>query len=370
MPADPRIAITATELTAAAQPLRRLIPVASVVFALRFIALAAFTPYTFLWLESNGFDTHQRGLLGGFASAVRFGAPMVLGTLADWSGHRRLVFVTATIINGLAVAALTLQPESATSQGLLFGLCGLTETGSLLDAFVMRSLSWAGAAASAPKARAWGALTWCVAAPLFGTIAERFGIATLFRAYGCFQLLALPVCLMLPIAQAYGETSPAVRTAAASAFPLKSSQGEETLASSAQGDGWCAEADIQTHGAGGSGAQLQEFPACSGRGSPGTFEAAAPAGTWSFAGRLRRAVCGADASSRELRFAIPLFALVGLQMGIGFTFGFIYLKEELRATGFLVGLSLTAQAAIEVPLFRSAGELAPEHPRMSQSAIP
>jgi len=185
-----------------------------VVFALRFIALAAFTPYTFLWLESNGFDTHQRGLLGGFASAVRFGAPMVLGTLADWSGHRRLVFVTATIINGLAVAALTLQPESATSQGLLLGLCGLTETGSLLDAFVMRSLSWAGAAASAPRARAWGALTWCVAAPLFGTIAERFGIATLFRAYGCFQLLALPVCLMLPIAQAYGETSPAVRTAA------------------------------------------------------------------------------------------------------------------------------------------------------------
>lgn len=82
--------------------------------------------------------------------------------------------------------------------------------------------------------------------------------------------------------------------------------------------------------------------------------------------------------------------LVGLQMGIGFTWGFIYLKRELGAPGVLVGLSLTAQAslalaharthahscarqssprltaalgasraqaAIEVPLFRAAGAI-------------
>jgi MFS family permease len=352
---------------AATQPLHRLIAIASAVFALRFVALAAFNPYTFLWLESNGFDTHERGLLGGFASAVRFGAPMVLGTLADWTGRRRLVFVSATIINSLAVAALTLQPESAISQGLLLGLCGLTETGSLLDAFVMRSLSWAGAANSAPRARAWGAFTWCVAAPLFGTIAQRLGIATLFRAYGCFQLLALPVCLLLPIAQAYGEETPGARTAAATASPLEPAQGKARV-SNAGTNGCCAEAGIPSDGANGGasllqdlpgGARLQDFQACNGQGTPVPFEAVAPARSQGFVRRFRRAVFGAGPSSRELRFAIPLLSLVGLQMGIGFTFGFIYLKEELHAAGFLIGLSLTAQAAIEVPLFRSAGELPP-----------
>ena len=44
-------------------------------------------------------------------------------------------------------------------------------------------------------------------------------------------------------------------------------------------------------------------------------------------------------------------------MGIGFAFGFVYLKRGLHAPGVVIGLSLTFQAAIEVPLFRAANWL-------------
>jgi len=72
---------------------------------------------------------------------------------------------------------------------------------------------------------------------------------------------------------------------------------------------------------------------------------------------MRRALCGGGRRGKLLCFALPLLSLVGLNMGIGFVWGFIYLKRELHAPGVLVGLSLTAQAAIEVPLFRAASRL-------------
>ena len=87
---------------------RRLIIISSLIFALRFLALAAFFPYIFLWLESNGFDTHERGLLGGINGLTRVLAPTALGALADWTGRRKLIFVTGSLINAVAVAVLNL----------------------------------------------------------------------------------------------------------------------------------------------------------------------------------------------------------------------------------------------------------------------
>ena len=50
----------------------------------------------------------------------------------------------------------------------------------------------------------------------------------------------------------------------------------------------------------------------------------------------------------QLRFCVPMVALVGFQMGVGFAWGFIYLKQGLHASGLVIGCSLTFQAAIEV----------------------
>ena len=332
----------AAQGAAASPPPRRLMIIASLVFGLRFIALAAFSPYVFLWLESNGFNAHERGLLGSVYAVVRFGAPVLLGSLADWSGRRSAVFAAATVLNGMAVAALTLQPTSTACQAVVLGLCSITDTGSLLDAFVMRSLAWSGSAAAAPKARAWGALTWCAAAPLFGVIAQGLGISALFRAYGCFQLVALPVCLLLPISQAYGEEG----TGKASPAAVVTSTGGESKGAPRERPGT---AEMEAGAAGCDDGAGTDSAGCAG--------SAPDEPAWSFSQRVGRALGGSGEASRQLRFAMPLLALVGLQMGIGFTFGFIYLKEELHAPGFLVGLSLTAQASVEVPLFRAASAI-------------
>lgn len=169
--------IDKNELASPYQSAPQLFCLASAAFALRFVALAAFSPYVFLWLESNGYDTHERGLLGALQSIMRFGSPFVLGSLADASGYRRTVFVVATASNAVAVAALTLCPASSAAQALLLCAAGLSDTGPLLDAFVMRSLAASGQATAAPRARAWGAATWCVAAPIFGAVAERSGLS-------------------------------------------------------------------------------------------------------------------------------------------------------------------------------------------------
>ena len=95
----------------------KLVTIASVVFGLRFLVLAAFHPYLYLWLEQNGFGTHERGVLGGVSSVVRFFAPMMLGFLADWLGSRRTVlFFALTVVNSLAIASLTLAPSSRLAQ--------------------------------------------------------------------------------------------------------------------------------------------------------------------------------------------------------------------------------------------------------------
>ena len=49
-----------------------------------------------------------------------------------------------------------------------------------------------------------------------------------------------------------------------------------------------------------------------------------------------------------------LMAFIGLQFGIAFSLGFVYFEEVLHASGVMLGLALTAQAVVEVPLFQVA----------------
>ena len=319
----------------------KLVTIASVVFGLRFLVLAAFHPYLYLWLEQNGFGTHERGVLGGVSSVVRFFAPMMLGFLADWLGSRRTVlFVALTVVNSLAIASLTLAPSSRLAQAGCLVVGALSDCGTLVDAFVMRSLAWAGKAGAAPGARSWGAVSWCIAAPLCGLLADSLGIAALFYAYSLLQLLLLPVILLLPIREAYSNVTQPGRSDAGGS----TGAGGNPEAAGSSGDGG-GKAGDKNHGEK-SGEK---------DGDAVSTDREAPAE--SFCVRMRRALCGGGRRGKLLCFALPLLSLVGLNMGIGFVWGFIYLKRELHAPGVLVGLSLTAQAAIEVPLFRAASRL-------------
>ena len=328
---------------------RYYIVVASAVFALRFLAMAAFAPYIFLWLESNGFNTHSRGVLGALSGLARFFSPMAVGALADWSGRRKLIFVAGMLGNAVATAALPLVPRSFGAQAVLLALGGLVEPGSLVDAFVMRSLAWAGVASAAARARAFGALSWAAAAPLFGALSTTYGLPTLFWTYCALNVfVAAPVVLLLPIDAAYAAVAapaaPADATAAATTTTVATTAATAatiavaaTTAATAASTAVAARCDIATTTA---------AP------PPTTPPPAAPL---SFARRARGALCGHEARSVELRFCVPMVALVGFQMGVGFAWGFIYLKQGLHASGLVIGCSLTFQAAIEVPPPPSAG---------------
>ena len=304
-------------------PSLRIVGISSMVYALRFLAMAAYYPYVFLWLESNGFDTHERGLLGAINGVTRTLAPTALGALADWTGRRKLIFVSGSLINAVAIAALPLVPRSLVAQAALLVVGSLSEQSSLVDAFVQRSLAWAGLAGSQPTARAFGALTWAASAPIFGELVQLFGLPFLFRLYGVLvACVAMPIVLALPISAAYAHTD-----------------------------------RHHTGDTGGTGDADEAPPEVAASSATTAAAATVAAPPLSFTRRLRAALCGEGAASRRLRFCMLLITMVGFQMGIGFAFGFIYLKNELHAPGVVVGLSLTFQAAIEVPLFRVANWL-------------
>ena len=325
---------------------RYYIVVASAVFALRFLAMAAFAPYIFLWLESNGFNTHSRGVLGALSGLARFFSPMAVGALADWSGRRKLIFVVGMLGNAVATAALPFAPRSFGAQAVLLMVGGLIEPGSLVDAFVMRSLAWAGVASAAARARAFGALSWAAAAPLFGALSTTYGLPTLFWTYCALNVfVAAPVILLLPIDAAYAAVAAPAAPADATAAGTTTTTATATTSTAVAASG-----DIATSTA---------AP------PPAAPPAAAPL---SFARRARGALCGHEARSVQLRFCVVMVALVGFQMGVGFAWGFIYLKQGLHASGLVIGCSLTFQAAIEVRAPSSLTRLQPHASRQQPYA--
>jgi hypothetical protein len=182
-------------------------------------------------------------------------------------------------------------------QAVCLFLCGLCDTRALMDAIVVRALTWAGAKELGTISRGFGALGWAVACPFFGTIYNRVGLAVLFRLYAPFVLLSVPVICSLPISRAY-------------AMPLADADAEVGLAAEA-------------------GTQSRRSSQC-GQGLRRTLAVVKP---W------------------RVRALLALNVGVGAQFGVMFTHQFVYLEHRLHATGVQLGLTSAAQAIIEVPLF-------------------
>ena len=191
---------------------------ASVAFFLRFAALGAVMPYIFLWLEDNGFDVQTRGLVGALSSLASFVAPLVFGAIADATGRHLLILALTTLVNAAAMAALTLWPRTLWWQLLCLVVTGACETG-LIDAIIIRTLAWSGMASAAPRTRAFGALSWVTLAPFYGWFAREYGIAWLFKLYAPLTLASLPICLVLPVRQAYAAGGPPRTPSSEAAHP-------------------------------------------------------------------------------------------------------------------------------------------------------
>ena len=294
-------------------------------FFVRFLAMATFFPYMMLWLAHAGHSTTTAAAILVLFRAIAFIAPPLIGGLADALRCHRAVFLVTSVVNGIAVAALTLFPASVPWQAAFFALSSLSDSSALVDAMVVRSLAWVGRSDLAPRSRAFGAVSWCAAGPAVGLLARTYGIATVFRIYPILVLLNLPATAALPTARAYAPTA---RAHAPSEPPTKSAPPPAAA---------CAAAPVAVE------ADAAPSPAA-------VTEACEPRRSF-----VRRALLVLR-STRTLLLLL-LVLLTGVHFGVGFSYGFLFLESELDASGLQLGLSLTAQAMCEVPLFQIAAPL-------------
>ena len=280
----------------------RVIACACIAFFLRFTALGAIAPYVFLWLSHGGHSTATIGILGAVYRAIGTITPAVIGGLADAHMRHREYLLIASLLNAVAVASLTFWPGSAVWQGACLAASALTDTSSLLDAIIVRSMAFAGATDAAPRSRAFGALGWILAAPAFGAFNKAFGLAWLLRLYVPLLCVALPFCAALPIRRAYAFVPATAETG-----------GGDAVAGSA---------------------------------------ADKPAPKPPFLRRVRSAL-------RAPRTLVQLLLtlLIGIHFGVSFTYGFLFLEQVLHASPMQLALSTTCQAVIEMPVFQVAAPL-------------
>ena len=293
---------------------RRIVVASSIAYFLRFVALGAFFPYLFLWLDATGHDPLTSSALGAMYRSVAFVSPLALGALADLTRRHRAVFLAGLVVNAAAVFLLPLSDTSIPCIAALLCLAAASDTGALLDAMIVRSLACVGAASLAPRTRSLGAVAWCLSAPLFGLISRVCGYAFLFRLYSPLVLLAIPVCIVLPVTSAYAATATA---------------SHENRSAACDDDAPLGAAEEETADAAHSGERGLPFPA-----------------------RLR-AVCG---STRTVS-VLALIGMCGAHFGMVFTFALVYFEHDLDAHGAQLGATLTAQALLEIPLFHVAAPL-------------
>ena len=172
-----------------------------------FGSYAAFYPYIFVWMKDNGYGANERAMLFSCYQVPNIVAGICWGTLADASGRHIPIFWFVTLIGSAAVALLTAFPQIAAVQALGLFLAGACDNFGLLEAFMVRSLTWSGIPEMVPKSRMIASLAWSGLAPLFGVVARSYGVQWLFRAYSISMIALLPICSMLPITQAYRDGS-------------------------------------------------------------------------------------------------------------------------------------------------------------------
>lgn len=305
-----------------------ILALACATFFMRFLALAVYAPYLILWLTHAGHSTTSAAAVLILSRIMSFFAPPLLGGFADVRRCHREAFLATSLVNGAAVAAATVFPASLPWQSACFALAALSDPSSLVDAMVMRSLAWAGRRDLASRSRACGAISWCAAGPVVGILAREYGVALLFQIYPLLVLLNLPAVALLPTRRAYAPqahtSAPPSSTCTAAANAADASAADDATAPDA--------ADAAA-------ASATSEPPPTPAPAPPTPP---PASFWSRARLVFR--------SPPTLVRLVLVLLCGMHFGIGFAYGFLFLEDELGASGLQLGLSLTSQALLEVPL--------------------
>ncbi|WP_284090527.1 MFS transporter [Acinetobacter pittii] len=142
--------------------------------------VGTFMPYWNLYLQDQGFNYQEIGVLSSIAIVTRFFAPLVWGWIADKSGKRMLLVRVATWMESCIWLAIFIVPNTFQSVALLMLIFSFFQN-AILAQFEGVTLFWLGdqKAKLYGKIRKWGSVGFIVGVFTIGAILEIVHISML-----------------------------------------------------------------------------------------------------------------------------------------------------------------------------------------------
>ncbi|MFY7002718.1 MFS transporter [Acinetobacter pittii] len=142
--------------------------------------VGTFMPYWNLYLQDQGFNYQEIGVLSSIAIVTRFFAPLVWGWIADKSGTRMLLVRIATWMESCIWLAIFIVPNTFQSVALLMLIFSFFQN-AILAQFEGVTLFWLGdqKAKLYGKIRKWGSVGFIVGVFTIGAILEIVHISML-----------------------------------------------------------------------------------------------------------------------------------------------------------------------------------------------
>ena len=153
--------------------------------------VGTFMPYWNLYLQRQGFNYQEIGVLSSIAILTRFFAPLIWGWIADKSGKRMLLVRIATWMEACIWFAIFMIPNSFQSIALLMLIFSFFQN-AILAQFEGVTLFWLGEkrAEHYGRVRKWGSVGFVVSVFGIGALLEIIPIAMLPIILLCIAFLA------------------------------------------------------------------------------------------------------------------------------------------------------------------------------------
>ncbi len=153
--------------------------------------VGTFMPYWNLYLEDQGFNYQEIGILSSIAIVTRFFAPFIWGWIADKSGKRMLLVRMATWMEACIWLLIFIIPNSFQSVALLMLIFSFFQN-AILAQFEGVTLFWLGEKRSElyGRVRKWGSIGFIVGVFGIGALLEIIPISMLPILLLCIAFLA------------------------------------------------------------------------------------------------------------------------------------------------------------------------------------
>ena len=172
-------------------------------------SIVAFEAFMVPFLTGNGYSPSQAGfVMSAIFGLAILGQPL-LGSLSDRLSSPKWIAVGAMLIAGAGALFLpSVVDHFAAVVGVVL-LYSLTANSipAVLDAWIMASRR-GGSGASYGVARGFGSLGFAVGAVVIGALADRYGIATVFRVYAVVAATTAGLSVLAPPAAAPPVAAP------------------------------------------------------------------------------------------------------------------------------------------------------------------